>query len=137
MRFMTVNSIEYMEAKIFGKYLIGRNIDNTACVLFSKAIEKCELNCVGKDRKIECFILHYPFWIGFIDAALTLTGKQSVFRKKIFIMLAVLESLPEYSMYFLPNKFSFFYVFKIIFVAFRCIYRFLIGFIILKFFRKA
>jgi len=128
---------DYREARIFGKYLIGRNINDTSCNLFTNAIERYELNCTGKDKQIECFILRFPFWIGFVDAALTLTNKKSVFRKKIFVMLAILESIPEYSEYFLPKKYSFFYFLKIIAIGIRCIYRFIIGYIIIKLFLNA
>ncbi|MGD0711824.1 MAG: hypothetical protein ABR968_11680 [Bacteroidales bacterium] len=124
------------EARLFGKYLIGKNVNDTVCNLYSSAIEKLALTCTGRDRKIEHFILRFPFWIGCVDAALTITGKQSVFRKKIFVMLAILESMPEYAEYFLPKKFPFFYIFKIIAAGIRSVYRFVIGFVIIKFFRN-
>ena len=125
------------EAEIFGRYLINQKINSTSCNLYIQAIEIHSLCCDGKEKKIEEFILRFPFWIGFVDAAFALTNKQSVFRKKIFVMLAILECIPEYTSYFLPKKHSFLYIFIIIGVAFRSIYRFILGYLIIKLFKKS
>jgi len=119
------------EAKIFGKYLIGMNINAAACDLYCQAIESRKLISDVKEKKIEIFIKRFPFWIACIDAVLAMTNKQSSFRKKLLVMLAVLESLPEYSSFFLPKKYSFFSFYKIFAVGVRSVLRFIIGYIII------
>ena len=125
------------EAQIFGKYLIGVSTNDASTLLYLKAIEARMLSCEGRDKKLEQFILKFPFWIGFVDAALALTCKQSVLRKKIFVMLAVLEASTEYTKFFLAKKGSFFTMIKIFAVGARSVYRFVIGFFLVRSFGKA
>jgi hypothetical protein len=125
------------EAKIFAKYLAGVKIDDVTALLYAKAIEARLLLCEGHDKRLETFILKYPFWIGFVDAALALTDKQSVLRKKIFVMLAIMETSPEYTEFFLAKKGSFFTLIRICAVGTRSVYRFILGFFLIKLFGKA
>ena len=48
--------------------------------------------------------MRFPFLLQFIDAGYALRRSPSALRKKILLMFAVLESLPEYAHYFLPKK---------------------------------
>lgn len=125
------------EAKVFAKYLAGVKINEATALLYTKAIEARGLICEGRDKKLETFVLKYPFWIGFVDAALALTDKQSVFRKKIFVMLAVMEARPEYTDFFLAEKGSIFTIIKICAVGTRSVYRFIFGYFLIKLFSKA
>lgn len=120
------------EARIFGKYLVGQSVSDATCNLYSLAIEAHGLKSTGKDEKIEKFILRFPFWIGFVDGALALTNKKSVVRKKIYVMFAVLEVVPEYCDYFLPKKYSLWGVIKVFAAGIRSVYRFAIGIILVK-----
>jgi hypothetical protein len=133
---MNDKELQSKEARIFGKYLTGTEINDTAIQLYIKAITIRDLQSAGRDLKLEKFIFRFPFWIGFIDAALAMTNKQSILRKKIFVMLAVLETIPEYSHLFLSKENNSFALLKIFFVGIRSVYRFVFGFILVKSFRK-
>ena len=125
---------DYREALIFGKYLIGSRIGEELCERYAAAVKAHQLECIGSDKKVENFILRYSFWIGFIDAALALRNKQSILRKKILVMFAILETVPEYNEYFLPKKYSFTDVLCVIASGIRSVYRLIIGMILLLFF---
>ena len=125
------------EARIFARYLIGVRVNDASALLYQQAIEARNLVCEGRDKKLEAFVLRFPFWIGFVDAALALTDKQSVLRKKIFLMLAVLEACPVYTKYFLANKGTFFTMIRICAIGTRSVYRFIFGFLLIKLFGKA
>ena len=125
------------EARIFARYLTGIRVNDASAFLYQKAIEARDLVCERRDKKLENFVLRFPFWIGFIDAALALTDKQSVLRKKIFVMLAVLEASPEYTKYFLAKKGSFFTMIRICAVGTMSVYRFIFGFFLIRLFGKA
>ena len=125
------------EARIFTRYLTGIMVNDASALLYQKAIEARNLICEGRDKKLEAFVLCYPFWIGFVDAALALTDKQSVLRKKIFVMLAVLEVSPLYSKYFLAKKGTFLTMIRICAIGTRSVYRFIFGFFLIRLFGKA
>jgi hypothetical protein len=124
------------EAQVFGKYILGKKINDLACYHYYRAVEVHHLTCTGRDKKLENFILRFPFWIGFVDAALEITDKKSVFRNKLFVMLAVLETIPEYSRYFLSKKYSMLRLFIIAVTGIRSVYRLVIGFFIIQLFRR-
>jgi len=130
----TKEMLRSCEARIFSKYLIGIRVNDAVCLKYDIAINFHALQCEGKDKKLESFVLKFPFWIGFVDAALALTCKNSILRKKLFVMLAILETIPEYSVFFLPKRYSVLSFFKIFLTGIRSIYRFFIGIIIVGLF---
>jgi hypothetical protein len=131
---MNERSVESREAFVFARYLIGKKTDQEICARYAEAIRIHALQCEGREKKLEKFILRYPFFTGFVDAALALTNKKSVIRKKILVMFALLETVPEYADLFLARKYSGIHLFRIVFIGIRSIYRFLIGFVLIKLF---
>ena len=67
-----------------------------------------------------------------IDAGLALKEPNNQVRRKIFIMLAILEASPNYTSYFLSKNYSFFYIFNLGLVGIRAGWRAMIGVVIVK-----
>ncbi len=120
------------EAKIFGKFLLGKNVNEYCISLYADAMEKLQFNPDEKDIKIEKFIEKHPIFLPLVDGGLALVKSNSVVRKKTFTMLAILETIPEYSDKFLPKNFSFWYLFKIAGSGIRGVFRGIFGMILIK-----
>ena len=50
------------------------------------------------------FVHRHPWALPFIDAGAGLLQPESVVRKKIFLMTAILEATPAYAEFFLPRR---------------------------------
>jgi hypothetical protein len=88
------------EARTFGRYVVGREIDQRVADLYARASR--ELGCESHDRVAQ-FALRHPWSIGALDAALALTASDAPLRKKLLLMAAILETQPEYCDAFLPR----------------------------------
>ena len=98
-----LNSFEW-EAKVLTRYLINRNPTEKAVSLYAEANQYCPIELTQEEQSKWHKALRFPFLLQFIDAGFALRKKPSSFRKKIILMFAILESLPEFSNYFLPEK---------------------------------
>lgn len=123
-----------LEAKIIGRYLIGITPSSFACELYASNINNLHFCVEPLDLQLWKFILKHPFFIGFIDAGLFFVNKDSSIRKRIFVMLAVLNTIPQYYSFFSTSHHHLFYFFKVMLVGFRSIYRGVIGFFLIKIF---
>jgi hypothetical protein len=121
------------EAKIFCRYLLNKKADEHAISLYCEAIQKTNIQLTEKDQRILRFILNVPFCIGFIDAAQALSYKDSPVRKRLFVMLAVLETIPEYYSCFASKQRSLWFLFVIAAHGFRAVYRYCFGIVLIKF----
>lgn len=126
------SGLVHKEAEVFCRYISGKKATDQSITLYSIAITKRPLLFDAKDERILRFILSKPFFIGFVDGAMAFFKKESAVRKRIFIMLAILETLPEYSNAYLSQKHSLWYLFVVAGRGFRAVYRLIIGFFILK-----
>lgn len=124
--------MQHKEVSVFCRYLSGKKATPTVALLYAEAIQKRFIPLTKKDERILNFLLNKPFFIGCVDGAMAFFAKDSAVRKRIFIMLAVLETLPEYAAGFLSRKHSFWYLFAIGARAFRAVYRLIFGFVILR-----
>ncbi len=92
------------EAIAFTRYLISEDVDAQSIELYSKAQQKLNITLSENEDQRLNFMLNHAFIIGMIDGALALQSPQSGIRKKIYIMLAILESDPNYAKHFLPQE---------------------------------
>jgi hypothetical protein len=121
-----------LEARIFGKYLIGKEISETVIPLYKKAHVKSHFKFYDDDSRILKFLLKYPSLAGIIDGGLALHNRDSVIRKKIFYMLAILETVPEYSEHFLSPKLSVRSTLEFLLFGIRGVYRMILGYFLVK-----
>jgi hypothetical protein len=121
------------EAKIFGKYLLGEEISEAAICLYVDAHKTNPFELDEKETRLLERIYLHPGLTGLIDGGLAIQKKDSTIRKKIFFMLAILETFPEYTRHYLfpvpasaKNLWEFF-----IFGA-RGVLRMIIGYLVVK-----
>lgn len=120
------------EAYIFGRYLLKTTPSTDIQALYEKAIA----NNVGDADAIDSALLHFlskrPYMVAYIDAGLAFTKPNSEVRRRLYVMFSILEASPLYHDLFLPKRRSASYLFVVIGVAIRSIFRALVGIIIIK-----
>ncbi|MBC7861741.1 MAG: hypothetical protein IAF38_02130 [Bacteroidia bacterium] len=94
------------EAEIFSKYLVKSSPSETLISRYVLACNKLKLAGNAKDEKIVSFAVRNPFFLPLLDAGLTFSKHKSLLRKKIMIMLAILETTPEYYEQFNTKNYS-------------------------------
>lgn len=93
------------EARILSRYLIGRETDSRAAAryaagcsrIFASQEDPAEAAVVG-------FALRHPRTLPLLDAASGLLAPQSLLRRKLLLMLAVLEAAPEQASLFQARR---------------------------------
>lgn len=96
------------EAHMLGKYLIGREIDNQIVSLYSRAIQETNSQLMKtNEKRVWKLIQKWPWALGILDSGLAMMSSTSVIRKRILLMLAILETQPQFSRYFLDKKSKF------------------------------
>lgn len=122
------------EANSIGEYLLGEKKPIKKVIdLYIKAIEIKQLSLTDNENGIWLFMMKNKWSIGCIDSALAFFSPHSNIRKRLLVMLAILETMPEYADLFLPRSRSFLYQLYILWVGIRAIYKTTIGYLILKF----
>lgn len=89
------------EARIFGRYVIGRDIDDAAAELYARAASVLDYD--GSDELVR-FALEQPRLLGALDGVLALINPGTLLRRKLLLMAAILEARPDYCDAFLPRE---------------------------------
>jgi len=118
------------EAEIFGKYLLGNIPNQKSVILYVDAMNKLKISLDKKEEKLLQFMLRNPNSVKWIDSGLAMFRKESPIRKKLLVMSAILETIPEYANLFFPKRTSIIYVF---WVGFRAGFKAMIGGLMIKF----
>jgi len=92
------------EAAVFGRYILGRDVDQRAVALYARALAVCNAGWDQRDAGVVAFALRRPWALGALDGALALVRPRSLLRKKLLLMAAVLETVPEYADDFLAEQ---------------------------------
>jgi hypothetical protein len=121
------------EAYLLSSYLTNRQPTPEVLLLYDQALKKLPVEFNSKQEKLWEFCIKHTWALKFVDAAMGLTNQYHPIRKRIFIMLAILETQPAYNDCFLPAKRSFFYIFYILFRLIKAILKTLIGKVLLWF----
>jgi hypothetical protein len=117
------------EALVFGRYLLGEEPSAQAIDLYVQAMEKLNILVAGSDERLLRMVLNFPWMLEFADAGLALVKPSSVIRRKLLIMLAILETLPQYTSLFFPERTSFLNIF---FAGCRASFKAVFGIILVK-----
>ncbi|MDP4267372.1 MAG: hypothetical protein Q8880_08055 [Bacteroidota bacterium] len=120
------------EAEIIAKYLIGENIDERVIELYHEGLNKRKIVLNHQEERLWRIVMRFPILIGFVDGGLYFIHPTSSIRKKLYLMLAILETSPLCCNYFLSRKFSKFYILKLILSGIRGVYRGILGYIFVK-----
>jgi hypothetical protein len=122
-------SILRKEARVFSRYLIGKEPSNLSVQLYIKALQKLDIPMSPRDQRKLSFILRFPFFISMIDGALAMVNPEHPIRKKLYVMSSILESDPACNNYFLPKDGT--SLFTILLTGTRAVFNTLFGFILL------
>ena len=123
-----------LEANIIAAYLLGGEKPLKEVLdLYLKAIEIKKLQLSEKEKRVWHFMMRNNWSITYIDAALAFSSQPSNIRKRLLVMLAILETIPEYTHLFLSRKRPFLYHLYIVLVGFRAVCKTIVGYVILKF----
>lgn len=118
------------EAKAFGNYLLGKEVNARAVSLYLAAHDQTQFESDAQDLRILKFMLRHPSLIGAVDAGLAIRKNKSCVRKKLYYMLAILESMPEYAQHFLFEGMPLTNALRFFFFGARGVMRMIVGFVL-------
>ena len=103
-------SITDREAHILSKYLVGKGCSSDMAYRYAGAVNKLNASLSAEEQVRWDKMMSNSFYLKMVDSGLAITNPQSALRKRIFIMLAILEASPDFTESFLPQKRSVFYL---------------------------
>lgn len=127
---MTKNSTD-QQAQAFTHYLLKRPATTQALGLYEQAINN-KVSIDKADHKLLAYIEKHPWSLGVIDAGLPYLKPYSEVRRRLYIMLAILEASPDYFDAFLPQKRSPLYLIYIAYSGLRAIAKAVLGLVLIK-----
>jgi len=98
------------EPQTLSKYLVGKECSSEMAQRYTNAVNKINAGLSTSDQSRWNRMLSNVFYLKMVDSGLAVTNPQSPLRKRIFIMLAILEASPDFTESFLPQKRSIFYL---------------------------
>ena len=121
---MTRRDKIYKEAKVFGRYIINKEVSEPAAMRYAEGLDKLGYNT---ENYIVDKVVKHPYLLPFYDAALAFSHRDHILEKKLLLMFAVLETMPEYSDVFLARKRSGVSAFVIVFTGVTALFKLLVG----------
>jgi hypothetical protein len=103
-------TIPERESQALSKYLIGQPCPPQITERYAEAVNKLYAALTAGEQKTWDKMMAYGFYLKLIDSGLAIVNPQSALRKRIFIMLTLLEATPDFTAYFLPQQRSIFYL---------------------------
>jgi hypothetical protein len=103
----SMDNILEKEASVFTRYLLDCEPPPDMVESYISANRHLGVNAAtAADEHILNFSVSHPWSIPYLDAATGISMNDSLLRKKIYIMAAVLEASPRYSESYLPEPLS-------------------------------
>lgn len=120
------------EAKAFGHYVVGHQPSQTIISLYKKAVSSPDLAIDVTDQKLLAFVHRYPYLIGLIDAGLPFYKPYSEVRRRLYLILAIMEASPDHYNQFMPQKRSFLYIFAVMYFGILTIIKTIVGSVLVR-----
>lgn len=92
------------EARAFAHYLIRGSFRPELAARYAAGIEALELTGTAGEQRALRFIARHPWALGPLDAACPWVAPRHVLRRRLLLMLALLETTPAQSEAFLPKS---------------------------------
>jgi hypothetical protein len=125
------------EAQVLSRYLIGEKCSDQTAQHYAEAIQKLNATFKESEQKTWDRMIRFTFYLKLVDSGLAVTNPQSPLRKRIFIMMTLLESSPDHVRYFLPQERSIWYLIPLSFKAALSAWFMITGAITVKLLRLA
>ncbi|HSX04856.1 MAG TPA: hypothetical protein VLF69_00060 [Candidatus Saccharimonadales bacterium] len=119
-----------VQAQVFTRYLVGADLAADVQKLYSDAMQKARLDAV--DTRLLDFMLQHPWSIGMIDGGLVFYRPHSEVRRRLYVLLAILESNPEYTEALLPKKRSLWYMLAVGAAGVRAVVNAVVGSLLVR-----
>jgi len=129
---MSIAKLYTNEAERLSLYLIGKPCNSNVTEGYADAVTKLDMALTPVQEQTYKRMVGWRFYMRAIDGGLAFTNRESVLRKRIFVMLCLLESSKYNTEYFLPRKRSPFYFFGIGFNVAYAFFTAIIGVLIIK-----
>jgi len=107
------------EADFMTRYLLGVRCSQELKIRYAQAIEQLKIELDLEERRLWRIVNRYPFLLRIVDGGLALLKPHGGIRRKIYMMLAILEASPEHAGRFLPKTYTRLYVLGLIAVSLR------------------
>ncbi|CAN5402670.1 hypothetical protein BH10PAT3_BH10PAT3_4030 [soil metagenome] len=120
-------SISKREITTLSLYLIGEKPSTTIQSRFRSSISQGTIPINPRDESLLFFVRKNAWSLPYIDAGLAFYRPDSEVRRRLFILLAILEATPEYVSFFIPKKRSPWYFLAIIYAVTKAIAKATIG----------
>ncbi len=125
------NSNLYKEAKVFGKYILEKEINSSTVEQYVQSFVASPVLIDKNEQLLIDKCVKKNWLLPFYDAALSLKKTNHLLKHKLLRMFAILETRPEYSDSFLGKDFPKAYILRIGYVGIRGVFRAIIGLILL------
>jgi hypothetical protein len=123
------------EARLFATYLVKRPPSNLIIKRYVDALRHNPQTLNRQDSRLLDFIHMHPWSLGYIEAGLALRQPYSEVRRRLYVMLAILESSPDYTTAFLPQQRSLWYMGVVLYAGLRACCKTVAGLLFVGVFR--
>ena len=89
------------EVQIFTQYLLNIQADKSTAFLYQKGLETKQFSLTDYEHFLLTIIYTFPFLCGVIDHISAIFKCNNGIRKRLFLVLSILETHPKYSGSFL------------------------------------
>jgi hypothetical protein len=113
-------------------YLVGKPCTQAIKEAFADAVIKLDITFTPNQEKLYRSMLRSKFTLRAVDGGLLFINRDSVLRKRIFVMLCLLEASKDYTEYFLPQKRNWLHFFYIGIITSWAFFTALLGILIIK-----
>lgn len=95
----------FREGEILSRYLVDESVSQNFLERYIRANGILFPDVPGqREDPVVFFVCRYPWSLPFLDAVLGILHPQAVLRKKLLLMVALLEAAPDYTNYFIPER---------------------------------
>jgi hypothetical protein len=119
-----------VQANLFTRYLVKRDADGITHQLYRNAAKRGTLD--KNDARLLDFVVRHHWAVGLVDAGLIFYKPESEVRRRLYMMLAILEANPSYADKFLPRKRNPLYLLVLGLIGCRAIFRIAVGSLLVR-----
>lgn len=123
-----------LQAQVFSNYLVKRSASSHSTKVYKTILQASPAQASSTGVGLLDYALKHPHALPYLDAYLGFFKPTAELRRRVYIMLAVLESEPDYWDYFLPKKRGSLYLMSVGLIGLRSVFRLLAGTIFVKVF---